>query len=377
MTQANQHPEAKQYHAIKNRLFFVHLGLNVLFLVLFFLSGFSEQIRSMAFGLSNNYYLGNAIYLMGFFAILLLINLPLDIYEGFFLEHRYQLSNQAFLSWSIDEMKKALLSGLIMLIAIEVVYFFLRAFPNQWWLLATFFWLFFSLILARLVPTVILPLFYKYKDFDNAQIKGRIISLFQKVGLKLKDIYLIDFSSKTKKVNAMVCGLGRNRRVILTDNLLNLFSDGEIESIVAHEMGHYVHKDIIKLTAFNTLLTFGSFYLMNLVLKHTLKFTHISSVDDIAFLPVMALVFLLFSFLMMPLANAFSRFLEEQADRYSLFLTQNAKDFMAAFEKLGEMNLSEFQPSALVEMLFYDHPPLSKRIQMCRKFQNQALHPNL
>jgi len=184
----------------------------------------------------------------------------------------------------------------------------------------------------------------------------------------LKDIFSINFSSKTKKANAFLCGIGKNRRVVLSDTLLSSFTADEIETVIAHELAHYKHKDIFKLLVANALIIFLGFYLLNKFLYFAVIHFHLNRIDDIAFLPILLLVFMLFGLLTAPLLNGYSRLLEKQADQFSLETTKKPMDFISMMNKLCEMNLGEFKPNRLVEIFFYDHPPVYKRIQLAEKY---------
>ncbi|MFH1361017.1 MAG: M48 family metallopeptidase [Candidatus Omnitrophota bacterium] len=362
-------PKAKHYHRLKNRMFFVQLGLNVLILVVLLASGLSLGLRNFSGRIFNHFLLANGLYIMIFGIAMYLLYFPLSMLEGYIWEHRFSLSNQKFLDWLKDDFKKAILSGFVSLLAIEVVYVLLRHYPQTWWIGASLFWLFLSLVLARLMPQVIIPLFYKYLDIDNEDLKRRVLELFEHCHLKIKNVYSINFSTKTKKANAFICGLGNNRRVVLTDNLLDNFTIDEIETVVAHEIGHYQHHDILKLTMVHSAVMFGSFFLIHLFLKNSLAWFELKTIDDIAFFPMIALALMVLGFCVTPFLNTFSRRCEVRADHFSVSLTKKPSALISAFEKLGQMNLAEFAPGKWVELFFYDHPPLAKRIADIQKLK--------
>ena len=364
--------ESKTYHRIKNQLFFVGLGVDIIFLIVVTVSGLSVGLRNFAANVSSHFFILNGIYTFFLAVGMYLLHFPLGFFEGFIWEHRFRLSRQKFLHWLGDDLKKAAINGIVMLIAIEVIYALLRRFPDTWWIGAGLFWLFLNLVLSQITPRVIIPLFYKYSVIENQELKDCILKLFETAHIKIKDAYAINFSAKTKKANAFICGLGESRRVVLSDTLLDEFSIPEIETVVAHEIGHYKHHDILKLTVIHSLVVFCGFFLIRQFLQKALGIFGLAHMDDIAFLPVVALAFIIFGFLMMPLLNSFSRKLEVKADDFSLKLTQRPQDFISMIKKLGMMNLAEFEPNAFIEMLFYSHPPIAKRIKFAESFSLES-----
>ncbi len=261
------------------------------------------------------------------------------------------------------------MSGLVSIVLLSLMYGLLRAAPQSWWMYAGAIWITFSFLLARVLPTVIIPLFYKYIPIDNQGLKDRIRRLFDECRVPLKEVYAIDFSWKTRKANAFVCGMGKSRRVVLADTLIENYSDAEIEVVVAHELGHYKHHDLIKLFAANSIFILGGLFVVDRILKGLNSYFGFSGLDDIAGLPLVILVFVALGVIMTPLSNWFSCRIERGADRFSLETTNDSASFISLMTKLGEQNLSEMEPARWAEIFFYDHPPLKKRIAFAEAFQ--------
>ncbi len=363
--------KAGAYQKGKKRFFYINLVLDVALLAALQMSGLSVEIREWAGGLSGNRWIINAVYITLFSAGAYVIHFPLSYFLEHAWEHRFHLSNQKFSGWFRDDLKKGLISFIFIFVFIEILYFFLRIFPRAWWIGAGVLWLFLALFLARIMPGVIIPLFYKYKRIGNEELRERILKLFGTCRVPIEDIYYVDFSSKTKKANAFVTGLGRRRRVVLTDNLIEGFTIPEIETVVAHELGHYVGKDTGKMIAVNALVIFAAFFAADRILRVVLFHAGNLNVADIAGLPSLALVLMALGFLTTPLVNAFSRFLETRADTFSLKLTGDQDAFIRMMRKLGEMNLAEFEPGRFDEIMFYDHPPLARRIRLAESFKEK------
>lgn len=366
----NTESKAKNYQSIKHKLFVFNLLFDFCLLVLFFISGWSFDVVNFARTVSSNIFVINALYICIFSVGMYIIHFPISYYSGYTLEHKFDLSVQKFREWLWDDFKKSLIGLIIALVAIEVIYVFLARFSHNWWIWAAIFWLLLTFVLAKLTPNVLIPLFYKYSDIEDDSLRNQIMNLFKNCQVSLKNIYSIDLSTKTKKANAFLCGVGKNRRVVLSDTLLKGFSNDEIEVVVAHELGHYKHKDIIKLLFVNAGSTFVGLFLISQFLEFALEYMGLTRIDDIGFFPMLVVALMCFSLVAMPLMNGYSRMIERHADHFSLEHTNKANEFISVMEKLGQMNLAQMRPSWLVEFFFYDHPPLYKRIAFARNFRN-------
>jgi len=364
----DKNQQSKTYHRVKILLFFLSLLTYIIVFAVFIAGGLSVSLRDFSLSLFTNPFLVILIYTGVLGMVLYWVDFPIRFFEGFIWEHRFHLSNQKFPQWLADDLKKAFISGLVILALVEVVYVFLRNFPLYWWAGAGLFWLLLTLFLAKITPNVLVPLFYKYSPITSQDLRNNILRLFKEGGVAIKDAYAVNFSTKTKKANAFICGLGKNRRVVLSDTLIEKFSIPEIEAVVAHEMGHYRNHDVLRLTVVYFLTTFLGFYLIDRLMHFFLSLLKLNRMDDIALFPALALFFLLWSFITTPLLNAYSRAREEKADAFSLRLTGKPDDFISMMEKLGAMNLAEFDPGIFVEYFFYDHPPIGKRIRFAKYF---------
>jgi len=360
---------SKTYHQIKNRLFFINLAFTIFILLIFFLGGLSLQLKNAILRFNQDFLIVNGLYAVFFGLFLTVLGLPLSFYEGFMLEHRFLLSNQSPKNWLKDFLKNSIISLIIILICVEALYIFLRKFPFTWWLWSAGFWLLLTVVLAKITPNVIIPLFFKYRLVENAQLKMRIFKLFEKCRVKIKDIYYINLSSKTKKANAFICGLGNNRRLVLSDTLLEKFEEPQISSVVAHELSHYIRHDLWKIILVNSAVSLACFFLLSRALNKMLWYFGFFHIDDIAFLPMLFLGIFLLGLVMLPLTNVFSRRLESEADLFSMQLTGDPENFISMIKKLGELNLADFSPSRFIEVMLYDHPPISKRIKSAEGYK--------
>ncbi len=256
-------------------------------------------------------------FIVIFGGIASLLELPLGYYSGFILPHRFGQSNQDFKGWVMDQLKGLLISAPLGLVVLELVYLALRLTGGWWWLWTGAGMLVFSVILSNLAPILIMPLFNKFVPLgdEHAELAERLMKLAERANTKVRGVYKFDMSRRTKAANAALTGMGNTRRIVLGDTLINEFSPDEIETVLAHELGHHVHKDIPILMAFGTLMTLGGLYLASLALHWAAGYFGFTGPADIAGLPALGLVLGAFGLLTQPLDNAISRWRERMADR--------------------------------------------------------------
>ena len=356
---------AKKYARLTRRLFFVQLAIIGVSLLVLVFGGLSAKL---SYFLAFPQPWASASYLLTLIIGYGLITSPLSYYEGFILPHRYGLSNQRFKPWLADRAKASTLGILLALGIVIVIYLLIEHLTNTWWLCAGVFVTLLSLLLTRLTPTLLLSLFFKLEPLEDTDLREKLVNLAKSARTQVCDVFTMDLSHKGTTANAMLAGLGGTKRIIISDTLLQQYSPEEIEIILAHELGHHLHHDIPKLIGVQAIISLLAFYLANLVLKASLIPLAFQGIGDITAFPLLILVLATFALSMMPLTNAYSRHLETMADETALQLTANPKAFITAMTKLTDQNLSEAQPSQWVELLFYDHPPYTKRIKLAHHY---------
>lgn len=362
--------QAKEYARIRRRLMVVDLALGGLYALVWLLGGLSVGLRDYLLQWTDNVGLLVAGFVLIFGGIYFLLDLPLGYYSGFVLPHRYGLSTQTLSGWVVDLIKSVLLGGILGLLVIEIIYYVLRISPDLWWLWAGLILLFFSVILANLAPVLLMPLFYKFVPLEeeHADLVDRLMNLADRAGTHVRGVYQFDMSRRTKAANAAITGLGNTRRIILGDTLINEFSPDEVETILAHELGHQVHRDIPIGILVESIITLGGLYLASLGLQWGVEVFGFEGVADIAAFPLFGLVVGAYGMVTMPLGNAFSRWRERRADEYALKTTCNGQAYASALTRLANQNLAEADPEPWVEVLLYSHPALNKRIAMAESY---------
>ncbi|MGB4268450.1 MAG: M48 family metallopeptidase [Spirochaetota bacterium] len=307
-------------------------------------------------------------FFAAFGGILSLILLPLEFYQSYIIEHKFNLSNQSVLDWCIEELKSLLVSLVIGLPLVLVFYYFIKT-TDLWWLYFAIVVFIFAIVMAKVAPVLIFPLFYKFTPIDNQQLYDSLQKLMNHHDLQVKGIFSFNLSKDTKKANAAFTGLGKTRRIILSDTLLQGFTVDEITTVFAHELGHYAHKHIVKNIFVSGFLIICSFFICNSVYEITLHYAGFAYRYDIAALPILLFYLSLFSLIVMPLINTLSRYYEKQADIYALTITNNPEAFISTMEKLAAMNLSQKEQHPLIEFFLYSHPTIAKRIELAKNYR--------
>jgi STE24 endopeptidase len=297
-----------------------------------------------------------------------LLGLPLDFWASYVLEHRYQLSTQTVRGWVWKHIKSYFLAAVLGIPLLLGFYGLIWFTPEWWWLGAALAWLLVTLVLGQLLPVLILPLFYKVTRLDNPELSQRFAKLAEGTGLKVEGVYRLQLSDETRKANAALAGMGRTRRVLLGDTLLESLTPEEIDVVFAHEVGHHVHRHLPKLIVWSVVSATAAFWLSDVVLKNLAVPLGHASFDAVSALPLVVATLALIGLVLAPLTNALSRFFETQCDRYALERTQNPTAYRGAFEKLARTNKSDPNPSRWVVWLFYDHPPVRDRLALADRY---------
>jgi STE24 endopeptidase len=354
-------PEARRYNRTRRWLGIADFVAGVLLLLLLIVTDWTGTLSAWAYMAAGEYYtIALFFYVLMLALIGKLLGFGFDLYS-FRLEHAFELSNQKFRSWLWDETKGWLVGFVMAVLAAEFVYSMMRMFPQKWWLVSWAAFVVVFVLLAQLAPVILMPIFFKFKPLQNESLKERLVRLSERAGTRVRGVYEWKLSEKSKKANAALTGLGKTRRIIIADTLLENYSDDEIEAVLAHELGHHVHGHILKSILVQAVITFAGFYVAARVL-HWYCLQRGMRPYEFADLPVLALVSAGLSFLLMPLLNAWSRRNEREADRYAFKSIPSVGPFISSMDKLADQNLAERAPSRWVEFVFHSHPAISKRI---------------
>jgi STE24 endopeptidase len=364
--------QARLLARIRRRLWVANLLLNTGYLVLWITKDWAAQVRSAlnleGFVLTPRpdplwgleiLYVALAVGIPWF-----LLSAPMSFYSSYILPHRFGLSTQSLRDWFIDAFKSA---GLALIMGVPLLlglYLIIRQFPTTWWIWTAAGYSLVTIVLTARAPVLFMPIFYKFRPLgeDHQELVDKLIQLAQKADTFVRGVFTFDMSRRTRAANAALVGIGRTRRVILGDTLLSEFDSDEIETILAHELGHHVQKDIPLSILAQSIFNFAAFYLAHQGMTRLGSRFEWTSIADPAGLPLLMLLLGLISFLATPVFNAYSRWRESLADDFALKLTGKPRAYANALTRLANQNLAEVDPERWVEILFYAHPPLQSRI---------------
>jgi STE24 endopeptidase len=367
-------PEARRYNRIHRWLEVGDFVLGLAFLLMLLLTGWNGVLRDWAYRAAfQNYTLSVFFYVFLLMLAGKLLGIGLDYY-GLRLERRFQLSNQKTRSWLWDEMKGFLVGLVLAGVIAELLYFTIRESPQHWWLIAWGLFMVLFVVVAQVAPLILFPIFYKFEPLENDDLKRRLVRLSERAGTKVRGIYKWHLSEKSRKANAALTGLGATRRIILADTLLDHYSPDEIEAVLAHELGHHVHKHILKSIFVQAAITLFGFWAANYVLHLSIEqWGMFDTLADFSNLPLLVLVSTVLSIVLMPAMNAYSRFNERQADRYAFESIRSVQPFISSMNKLAAQNLAERTPARWVEWLFHSHPAISRRVAAAEAWRELRL----
>jgi len=320
--------------------------------------------------LAGNAMLRLAMLFLVVYLLHLAISFPLSFFSGFVLEHRFGLSRQSLRGWWVRYLKQNSLGLVLGGLLIVGLYWLIWTVGSYWWLAAAAAAFVVSVLLGQLVPVLIIPLFYKVDRYEDETLSPRLNQLAEGTGLRIEGVYRLQLSDETVKANAMLTGLGRTRRVLLGDTLLDNFSPEEIEVIFAHEVGHHVYRHIPKLILFGAVYSLVGFWLADRILMgyvHSFDPAATQATLPVWTLPLLMVVITVFSLLMEPLQNAMSRRFERQCDRYALDRTGLRAAYVAAFRKLAKLNKANPEPHPFEVFWLHSHPPIIERIAMAER----------
>jgi len=363
--------QAKQYARIRRRLWLVDNAFGAIYAFAWLFLGWAISLREWLNGFTSNEWILVPLFVAIFGGIYFLVNIPLSYYSGFILPHRFGQSNQTLKDWIVDQLKGMAIGVPLSLILLELLYLALRATGDFWWLWAAAGMLIFSVLLSNLAPILIMPLFNKFVPLgeEHKELAERLLALAEHANTKVRGVFKFDMSRRTKSANAALTGIGNTRRIVLGDTLINEFSTDEIETVLAHELGHHVHRDIPLLITMGAVGTTVGLFLASLGLNWAIGFFGFNGVADVAAFPALGIILGAFGLVTMPVENAVSRWREGMADDYALQATGKKEAFASAFTRLANQNLGEVDPEKWVVFMFYSHPPLGERIAKAQSWK--------
>lgn len=349
--------------------FFV--GLGILLLILF--TGFSAKLRNWANKIKNRFF-AVWVFLILLVIVDYLLNLPFSIYRSFVVESDYGFMNQTFWQWWGDDLLGLFISMAILIIPVWFLYRLINKYKKNWWLIFSIGAIPFAVLMVIIAPVVISPLFNNYESVKDKELETKLLALASTAGIEGADVFQVNASKQSTKINAYVTGLFGSKRIVLYDTMIDNFTHEEILFVMGHEMGHYVKHHIWWGLLVAILFILFSLWLMNKTIHRVIdcfkgKFKF-DSLGDMASLPLIVIFFTVLSFLFQPVTNGYSRYIEHECDIYGMDITQvDGETAAIAYDKLSVFNLSDPDPNPIIEFWFYSHPALKKRMAFVRGYK--------
>jgi STE24 endopeptidase len=344
-------------------------------LLLFLKLGWSAALRNFAERLTRFKPLQTVIYWTQYMVISTVLSFPLTVYESFFREHKYGLANQTFAPWMGDQLKIFAVNLILGAIVVTALFGIVRRLPRTWHLWGALALVLFTIVGAGIAPIFIFPLLNKITVLDDPKITQPILSMARANGIPAHDVYKIDASKQSTRMSANVSGFGSTMRITLNDNLLRRGSPEEIQSVMGHEMGHYVMNHVYKGILFNSV----EFVIFFAFLRWSLTWSlarwgeqwKIRDVGDTAVLPLVLLIGSIFFFVTTPIDNSLTRTQEHEADMFGLNASRQPDGFAQAAIHLGEYR--KMSPGPIEEWIFFDHPSGRNRIHDAMQWKAENL----
>ena len=364
------HQKAADYTVTKARFGLLEMAFGAALLLGWTLLGGIDVLNQTinATGVANYGSLTPQLALLTAFAVISgVLSLPFTLYSTFRIEEQFGFNKMTVKLWLLDAVKGLVVGAVIGLPIVALILWLMGSAGSLWWLWAWAAWMAFNLLILVLYPTVIAPMFNKFKPLDDETLKARVTALMQRCGFAAKGLFVMDGSKRSAHANAYFTGFGAAKRVVFYDTLLKQLNPGEVDAVLAHELGHFKHKHIIKRIVSMFAMSLAGFALLGWLSSQVWFYTglgvrpNLNGGNDALALLLFMLAVPLFSFFISPIFAQFSRKHEFEADAYAISQT-DGKDLQSALLKLYQDNASTLTPDPIYVRFYYSHPPASERL---------------
>ncbi len=361
---------AREYSAARRRWALVGALVFPVYLLLWPLTGIDARITAWLLAFIPFPLLAVVAFFLilgfGYWLLDTLVAVPVER-----LARRYGLSVQDWEHWLTDRVKAGVISAIFGILAVWGIYGLMDVAGSLWWLWTGLAAMAFSFLLTVLAPVVIAPLFYRFTPIEDQAVRERLLAVAERAGVSATGVYRFDMSRRSRAANAAVVGVGATRRIIVADTLLDAFPLDEVETVLAHELAHHIHRDMLWNFLLTGILTLVGFRLVDGVLTWVSEIWAVPPTSPQT-LPVLLLTFLLFAWITSPLVNLWSRSREALADMFAVLTTGKGEAFARALARLADQNLADLWPPRWYVWLFGTHPPLGERVNMALEIANEA-----
>lgn len=358
---------AKSYRKGKLLFYFLNLLISLATSLIILFSGFHISLRDFV----SQYPLSIQFY--GFLILLTftITGFPIAFYSAFIYDRKFKITVYKISGWLKDYLKMNLVYFVLSLIVISLLYFSIRNF-SPWWIYAGIFYIIFSTTINYVYPLIIIPFMWKTEQYRDRTMKEKVLNLCRKLGVtNIRNVVVIKESEKSVRPNAVFIGLGNSKRIGLFDTLLQSFTHDEVETVVGHELGHYVNKDILRGVILESILIFPILFAIDYLVAGFSPTFGIGDISDLAALPLIGLINGVLSFVLMPLTNTHSRWRESEADKFALTHVNKPSAQVSTEKRLADLHLADLKPHPVIEFWLFTHPSTIKRINMAENWRNK------
>lgn len=343
---------------------------NIVFLIFIFI--FLNIYNSWIVSLNLSFILSGLVFFLFLTYAETIISIPFSLYSTFKIENKYGFNTMTFKLWISDTIKSLLISTVLMSLVITVGLLIIQKSPDLWWLWVWGFFLLFGIFMMYISPYVIEPLFHKFTPIENEELESGIRALMQKAGIKVSRVFRMDASKRTKHTNAYFTGIGKVKRIVLYDTLIEKMDNNEVLAVLAHEAGHWKKKHLLKHLIAVESVALIVMYVSYQILQSDflLRLFHVGENSFFAKVVILGFIGSIVSFPFSPLSNYFSRRHENEADKYSYEMTGDKGSMISTLVKLSKDNLSNLHPHPLYALFHYSPPPVLERIRKIRELAN-------
>lgn len=365
--------KTRDYTVEHSRFGFIESIFGNVLVILFFFGGLINIYNSWVLSFKMSFILSGIIFFLFLSYAKTILSIPFDLYSTFRIENKYGFNTMTGKLWAVDFLKSILLSTILISIMVSAAFFLIKISPDCWWFFVWLFFLLFSLFIMYISPYVIEPLFNKFTPIEDKEMEDSIIDLMKKIGITISRIFKMDASKRSRHTNAYFAGIGRVKRIILYDTLLQIMGKDEILSVLAHEAGHWKKKHILKRIVIIEAMSLISLYISFRIIQTGFLGRLFNIQTDTIFANLLILGFIggIIFFPLTPVMSYLSRRHEKEADRFAVAITGNPGAMATSFIKLSKDNLSNLHPHPLYASFYYSHPPVVQRVREIKEEGNK------
>jgi len=333
-------------------------------LILLVLSGFFVWLNSQISALNLHVVISGTLFFLSCSLVMGTAEVPFDLYRNFVIEKKFSFNTLTIKLWLSDLIKSVLISFILLTIFLSILLSLIDFFPKTWWLWVWIFFICFQLLIMWLYPVVIAPLFNTFEPIEDEELKTRITSMAQKSGISVSGLFRMDAGKRSRHSNAYFTGIGKAKRIVLFDTLIDTHTTDEIVAVLAHELGHWKRGHIRKQLVLSMAVSLAGLYIAYRLVNSPILYAAFGFTETHVYIGLFLLTIIVrpLAFFLTPLTSMLSRHFERQADEFAFILVGNTAPLVSALKHLAKENLSNLHPHPVYAWFFYSHPQLVERI---------------